>query len=125
MGRSSACASLLLLLALALAAVQGATDGHDKKRKEVRAARPAALLLPRSPSSCRRAVAEPLAPVPAAQISDYITAHTDTLGHLPEALKRKLAKADSRTINETIEEFSSVPLDLVVDVRLVGFDGAG
>jgi hypothetical protein len=89
--------------------------------------RPVASLGARA-GSCTVRGASPLTrqlPTASLQISDYITAHTDTLGHLPEALKRKLAKAESKTINETIEEFSNVALDIVVDVRLVGFDGVG
>ncbi|PNH06226.1 hypothetical protein TSOC_007401, partial [Tetrabaena socialis] len=49
----------------------------------------------------------------------------DVFAHLPKEMRRAWEYHDGRSINETFESFSDIPVDLTVAIKLVGFDGDG
>lgn len=59
------------------------------------------------------------------QLAKKLNEGVDEFLHLSKREQTAFAYDDGRTLNETRDGFQSVPVELIVDVRLVGWQGDG
>ncbi|GIL88964.1 hypothetical protein Vretimale_16242 [Volvox reticuliferus] len=52
-------------------------------------------------------------------------ADRDVLAHVPKAQRHLWEHHDGRSINETLQSFTAIPVDITVAIKLIGFDGDG